>query len=146
MHRNPLHSYTLAVKSQEKLRKQFLSPLQQNEILRNELTHGDKGPVWEVHSLPLSHQGNPFSALGSISNPEFICTNYEHFKVKGKLTEVKGEVDKCVTIIEYFLNKQERKNILLEDLNDTWRRQRQPTSVFLPGESHGQRSLVGCSP
>ena len=22
----------------------------------------------------------------------------------------------------------------------------QPTSVFLPGESHGQRSLVGCSP
>ena len=22
----------------------------------------------------------------------------------------------------------------------------QPTPVFLPGESHGQRSLVGCSP
>ena len=27
-----------------------------------------------------------------------------------------------------------------------WRRARQPTPVFLPGESHGQRSLVGCSP
>ena len=27
-----------------------------------------------------------------------------------------------------------------------WRRKRQPTPVFLPGESHGQRSLVGCSP
>ena len=26
------------------------------------------------------------------------------------------------------------------------RRQWQPTPVFLPGESHGQRSLVGCSP
>ena len=26
------------------------------------------------------------------------------------------------------------------------RRQRQPTPVFLPGESHGWRSLVGCSP
>ena len=25
-----------------------------------------------------------------------------------------------------------------------WRRQWQPTPVFLPGESHGQRSLVGC--
>ena len=24
-----------------------------------------------------------------------------------------------------------------------WRRAWQPTSVFLPGESHGQRSLVG---
>ena len=27
-----------------------------------------------------------------------------------------------------------------------WRRQWQPTPVFLPGESHGRRSLVGCSP
>ena len=27
-----------------------------------------------------------------------------------------------------------------------WRRAWQPTPVFLPGESHGQRGLVGCSP
>ena len=27
-----------------------------------------------------------------------------------------------------------------------WRRKWQPTPVFLPGESHGQRSLVGPSP
>ena len=27
-----------------------------------------------------------------------------------------------------------------------WRRKWQPTPVFLPGESHGQRSLVGCRP
>ena len=27
-----------------------------------------------------------------------------------------------------------------------WRRQWHPTSVLLPGESHGWRSLVGCSP
>ena len=27
-----------------------------------------------------------------------------------------------------------------------WRRKWQPTPVFLPGESHGQRSLPGCSP
>ena len=27
-----------------------------------------------------------------------------------------------------------------------WRREWQPTPVFLPGESHGQRTLVGCSP
>ena len=26
-----------------------------------------------------------------------------------------------------------------------WRRQWQPTPVLLPGKSHGQRSLVGCS-
>ena len=27
-----------------------------------------------------------------------------------------------------------------------WRRAWQPTPVFLPGKSHGQRSLAGCSP
>ena len=27
-----------------------------------------------------------------------------------------------------------------------WRRKWQPTPAFLPGESHGQRSLAGCSP
>ena len=27
-----------------------------------------------------------------------------------------------------------------------WRRARQPTPVFLPGEAHGQRSRVGYSP
>ena len=29
---------------------------------------------------------------------------------------------------------------------DPWRREWLPTLVFLPGESHGQRSLAGCSP
>ena len=27
-----------------------------------------------------------------------------------------------------------------------WRRAQQPTPAFFPGESHGQRSLAGCSP
>ena len=27
-----------------------------------------------------------------------------------------------------------------------WRRAWQPTPILLPGESHGQRSLVGCGP
>ena len=32
------------------------------------------------------------------------------------------------------------------DQEDPWRRKRQPTPVFLPGKSHGQRSLAGYSP
>ena len=38
-----------------------------------------------------------------------------------------------------FSNKE-----LSRDLD--WRRQWHPTPVLLPGKSHGQRSLVGCSP
>ena len=31
-------------------------------------------------------------------------------------------------------------------VDQIWRRQWHPTPVLLPGKSHGQRSLVGCSP
>ena len=31
-------------------------------------------------------------------------------------------------------------------LRCSWRRAWQPTPIFFPGESHGQRGLVGCSP
>jgi len=34
----------------------------------------------------------------------------------------------------------------LWDRKIPWRRKWQPTPVFLPGKSHGQRSLVGYSP
>ena len=41
------------------------------------------------------------------------------------------------------------KLLLLENILSTfrqkdWRREWQPTAVFLPGESQGWRSLVGC--
>ena len=35
---------------------------------------------------------------------------------------------------------------LLWTLYYLWRRKWQPTPVFLPGEFHGQMSLVGCNP
>ena len=35
---------------------------------------------------------------------------------------------------------------ICESLTFVWRRQWHPTSVLLPGKSHGWRSLVGCSP
>ena len=35
---------------------------------------------------------------------------------------------------------------LRKTVGQKWRRQWQPTPVPLPGKSHGQRSLVGCSP
>ena len=35
---------------------------------------------------------------------------------------------------------------VMTNLDSIWRRQWHPTPVLLPGKSHGQRSLVGCSP
>ena len=36
--------------------------------------------------------------------------------------------------------------LLFNDCTPAWRRKWQPTPVFLPGKSHGQRSLLGYSP
>ena len=36
--------------------------------------------------------------------------------------------------------------VSFQDKNETLLRQWHPTPVLLPGKSHGQRSLVGCSP
>ena len=39
-----------------------------------------------------------------------------------------------------------KSNFMKTKGNRPWRREWQPTPVFLPGESRGQGSLVGCSP
>ena len=46
--------------------------------------------------------------------------------------------------IKFILKSQGFEEIFA--LPWSWRRQRQPTPVLLPGKSHGWRSLVGCSP
>ena len=46
--------------------------------------------------------------------------------VRQNLTELHGEIDEFTISV--------------------WRKKWQPTPVFLPGESHGQRSLAGCGP
>ena len=39
-----------------------------------------------------------------------------------------------------------RDTSLISGQEDPWRRGWEPTPVFLPGESHGRRTLVGYSP
>ena len=61
---------------------------------------------------------------------------------------------KLFSILQAFLVAQTVKNlpVMQETWDNPWvgnipcRRAGQPTTVFLPGESHGQRSLVGYSP
>ena len=49
--------------------------------------------------------------------------------------------------IYYLVDKIYEVVLYLElSLTSYWRRQWHPTPVLLPGKSHGQRSLVGCSP
>jgi len=50
--------------------------------------------------------------------------------------EAKGEY--CLPIVIYLVT------LSLGSVSGCWRRKWQPTPVFLPGESWGRRSLVGC--
>ena len=75
--------------------------------------------------------------------------------MKEKLQAAKGLIDTQVELkhIEescspwnspiFAIKKKSNKWHLLTDIR---RRQWHPTSVLLPGKSHGRRSLVGCNP
>ena len=84
---------------------------------------------------------------------------WKHFKLPEKLTKIAWWIPICASssfsprnmlcqslslplhiyVLILFV-------LLLFQLNHFWRRQWHPTPVLLPGKSHGQRSLVGCSP
>ena len=55
---------------------------------------------------------------------------------------------RCLNGERIHLPVQEMKAMMVDPWvgKIPWRRKWQPTPVFLPGESHGQRSLVGYSP
>ena len=65
------------------------------------------------------------------------------------------ERDELITNIErmLFLSKSTFRQYMAlirfdfdTSITSVWRRRWHPTPVLLPGKSHGQRSLVGCSP
>ena len=64
-----------------------------------------------------------------------VSTNVTHFtKHMNKMIQAMDSLEALVTSLWEILT------------GSPWRRQWHPTPVLLPGKSHGQRSLVGCSP
>ena len=59
-----------------------------------------------------------------------------------------AEVERFDEDLQHLLELTPKKDVLfiIGDCNAKLRRQWHPTPGFLPGKSHGQRSLVGCSP
>ena len=50
------------------------------------------------------------------------------------------------SVVKNLPTMQEMQVLSLDQEDLPWRRKWQPTPVFLPGKSHGQRSLVGYTP
>ena len=66
--------------------------------------------------------------------------------VKGFGIVNKAEIDVFLELSCFFDDPSDVGNLISGYQYGCGRRQWQPTPVLLPGESHGRRSLVGCSP
>ena len=96
-----------------------------------------------------------FFSQGSLECPQCSALPKKGKKAKTKTLHV--FISKYCNLswaaqVAQWLKREKKKNqpANAEDVGQvrkiTWRRKWQPTPVFLPGKSHGQRSLEGCSP
>ena len=92
---------------------------------------------------PVSHQLPPSTAFDT--SPEFTSRVLEaEFEAKYSF-ELASQV--VLVVKNPPANSGDIRDVgSIPGLGRSWRREWQPSSVFLPGEYHGQRSLVGYSP
>ena len=90
-------------------------------------------PALQGGFLPLDYQGSPWLKA---FNEHLLCTMYQG----GFPDDASGKEPTC----QCKRHKRCRFDPWVQKIPQ--RRTWQPTPVFLPGESHGLRSLVGCNP
>ena len=72
------------------------------------------------------------------------CLSHQGCSVSKNLQKIWFLVDKLYVCVR--IRNKPRMPIITANAELMWRRKCQPTPVFLPGQSHRQRSLVGYSP
>ena len=97
----------------------------------------------QLNTYFLPGQWSIFFYLYKLKTDPFSCRNLLG-NISGENWYNSGKDGGCNTFHVLWNHSFGEKN--KESLPHTWRRKWQPTPVFLPGESHGQRSLTGYSP
>ena len=84
----------------------------------------------------------------SLKTMFFVEAPQEHLKIKNsKLWKsIWWMFPSVMTIITTTINHRKQHTHFAVKSAPSWRRKWQPSSVFMPGNSHGQRSLVGYGP
>ena len=85
-----------------------------------------------------------------LTNTYFMPTNYSGTKVsktfRNTVTETWKMWISCFLFNYYYVLLIKSEDFYLWTCFSSWRRKRQPSTVLLPGKSHGGRSLVGYGP
>ena len=110
-----------------------------------------KGLLWGIWLVGLSSNTGHKNACVEVFLKLYL--QFSLFQFNKRRADISCENFSTDTIIisspwkesKLFFGKRNVKLIILR-LGTMLRRKWQPTSVFLPGKVHGQRSLVGCSP
>ena len=90
---------------------------------------------WQVSSLSLQPPGKPIQHSSHMGKKR-----YEIYQSRGFLGGASGKEPAC----QCRRHKRRRFSPWVGKI--LWKRAQQPSPVFLPGESHGQRSLAGYGP
>ena len=122
----------------------FLHGILQARILEWVAISFSRGSSWHRDQTQVSHiAGRDFNLWATSETQSQV-------KPKTKYTQIKKKVDICIYARDFpaVSDGKECRRPRFDPWigNISWRRICHPTAVFLPGEFHGQRSLVGYNP
>ena len=118
----------------------------QSQIPRSEIgkeNHQADQETKKADYIPTDKTQAVLKALGLIEEmPQLCYTKKENCAKHKGLISLRG----WYMLDEKIMIPQAQQWKVIKALYETWRRKWQPTPIFLPGELHGERSLVGSSP
>ena len=143
-------------KGQTSLRRTFITQSDKGIYTRKSFRQGGHDTRWRRHGNPWNWAvQDPFGCMSWPQHwscrPFYVASGHLSFTATPSrgfsrimlyhqlftLSHISGKESACQHR-RYGFDPRVKKN--------RWRRKRQPTSIFLPGKSHGQRSLMGYSP
>ena len=144
---------TLIAESKEELKSLLMKVQEESEKVRlkfniQKMKIMASGPIisWQIDGETMETVTD-LVFLGSKITADSDCS----YEIKGCLLlgrKAMTNLDSILKSRDITLSTKDRlvKSMIFPVVMYVWRRQWHPNPVFLPGKSHGQRSLVGCSP
>ena len=109
------------------------------------LVYKNSGQNWALLCIlqPMLNSGSLISTPSAYCKLEFVCAHWTWLYISITFSPLRSSL---VAQIVKSLPAMQENWVWSLSREDPLRREQQPTPLFFPGESHGQRSLVGYSP